>query len=59
MFSNFQICQKISKLLFKGAQVNIYPTYFLKLYLDPYYGDRSTVFTDKIGTQLGTEFPSW
>ena len=31
---------------------------FFKLYFDPNFGNRSTVFTDKIGTQLGTKFPS-
>ena len=38
---------------FNTEQVIIYPTYFSKLYLDPYYGDRSTVFTDKIQTESG------
>ena len=38
---------------FNAPRVIIYPTYFSKLYLDPYYGD------DKIGTQVGTIFPSW
>ena len=44
------------KFVFNNAQVIIYPTYFSKLYLDQNYGDRSTVFTDKIQTQLGINF---
>ena len=44
--------QKNLKFIFTTLKVFIYPTYFLKLYLDPNYGDRSTVFTDKIQTQL-------
>ena len=41
------------EFFFNAPRVIIYPTYFSKLYLDPNYGDRSTVFTDKIQTELG------
>ena len=53
IYSNFQIVQKNLKFIFNTEQVIIYTTYFSKLYLDPNYGDRSTVFTDKIQTELG------
>ena len=47
------------EFIFSTLKVIIYPTYFSKLYLDPNYEDRNTVFTDKTRTQLGTKFLSW
>ena len=53
IYSNFQVFQKKFDFFFNTEQVIIYPTYFSKLYFDQHYGDRSTVFTDKIQSQSG------